>query len=261
MVFRVRLAGRREAAVLGETIEHVLADAVERVVAGTARGERGGHDRLVDERSEKVGNGRRVETVALGESVQRGERSAATVNRELLEQGLLVAMQEVVAPPHELLQSRAGGIGGRALVHERRAPFEHREELGQAQHVDSGCGELDRQRQAVHAADDLGRKLLRIRVRLEPRSRRPGSLEEQLHARRAEWSNRETRLARDMQRFPARGEDLNAGTVREEGRHDASCLVQDVLARVENDERARRSKPRRDAGERIGATDADDVRE
>src|SRR6185503_12830591 len=46
-VLGVRAAGGYEAAALGETLEHVLADRVEHVVAGGAAAEGGRHDRLV----------------------------------------------------------------------------------------------------------------------------------------------------------------------------------------------------------------------
>ena len=62
-VFGVRAPGGGEPTALGETPEHVLADRVEHVVAGVGAGERGRHDRLVDQRPNEIRDGGLVETV------------------------------------------------------------------------------------------------------------------------------------------------------------------------------------------------------
>jgi hypothetical protein len=80
------------------------------------------------------------------------------VDRKLLKQRLLVAVQEVVTPFHELLQRVPGGIGFRAVAEERRAPLENRDELREPEHVHTRGGELDPERQAVHLPDDLRRE-------------------------------------------------------------------------------------------------------
>ena len=102
-----------------------------------------------------------------------------------MEQRLLVAVQEVVAPLDELLQRGAGRVGGRAVAQERRAALEDRDELGEPEHVDPCGGELDRERQPVDATGDLGRERDSLAVRLEARPCRARTLEEQLHGRRA----------------------------------------------------------------------------
>ena len=104
---------------------------------------------------------------------------------ELLQQRLLVAVQEVVAPVHELLQCGARRIGSRAVAQERRAPLEDGDELRQPEHVHARRGELDPERQAVHPPDDLGSERGGVRVRLETGPRRPRPLEEQVDGRRA----------------------------------------------------------------------------
>ncbi len=76
---------------------------------------------------------------------------------ELLEQRLLVPVQEVVAPFHELLQCGAARVGGRAVAKERGAAVEDGDELREPEHVHTRGGELDRERQAVHPPGDLRR--------------------------------------------------------------------------------------------------------
>jgi hypothetical protein len=102
--------GRRRARRSRETLEHVLADRVEHVVAGGAAGERGRHDRLVDQRCNEIRDGRLVEAVPRCERDERRQGRAAAVNGQLLEQRLLVPVQEVVAPFHEPLQRGAGRV-------------------------------------------------------------------------------------------------------------------------------------------------------
>ena len=242
-VFGVRAAGGGEPAALGETLEHVLADRVEHVVAGGAAGERGRHDRLVDQRCNEIRDGRLVEAVPRCERDERRQGRAAAVNGQLLEQRLLVPVQKVVAPFHEPLQRGAGRVGGRAVTQERRAPLENGDELRETEHVHARGGELDRERQSVDAPGNLGSERDGLGVRLESGSRRARALEEKLDGRVLERRHGESRLARDVERFAARRHDPYLGTLREQRRRDPRCLVEHVLARVENDERFRISQP------------------
>ena len=167
-----------------------------------------------------------------------GEGRASAVNGKLLEQRLLVPVQEVVAPFHELLQRGAARVGGRAVAQERRAALEDGDELREPEHVHPGGGELDRQRQPVHPPDDLRRERDGLGVRLEPGPCRPRTLEEELDGRRAERCDGNAHFAGDVERLAARRQDPHPGTLREERRRDPRCFLEDVLARVENDERA-----------------------
>ena len=178
---------------------------------------------------------------------------------QLLEQRLLVSVQEVVAPFDEPLQRAAGGVGGRAVTQERRAPLENRDELLEPEHVHACGGELDRERQSVDAPGNLGGERESLRIRLEAGSRRPRALEEELDRRALERRHREPRLARDVERFAARRHDPHSGALREERRRDPPCLGEHVLARVENHERFGSSQPRGHACERVGAANVNGV--
>ena len=242
-VFGVRAAGGGEPAALGETLEHVLADRVEHVVAGGAARERGRHDRLVDQRGNEIRDGRLVEAVPRCERDERRQGRAAAVDGKLLEQRLLVPVQEVVAPFHEPLQRRAARVGGRAVTQERRAPLEDGDELPEPEHVHARGGELDRERQAVHPPDDLGGERDGLGVRLESGSCRARTLEEELDGRGRERRHGESHLARDVKRLAARRQDPRLRTLREDRRRDPRRLVEHVLARVENEESRRVAKP------------------
>ena len=67
---------------------------------------------------------------------------------------------------------------------QREAVVEPGRHLGDVVGVQPGGGQLDRQRQAVEAADDLGDQRPLIGVGLERRRHRAGPLDEQLHRRR-----------------------------------------------------------------------------
>ena len=180
---------------------------------------------------------------------------------ELLEQRLLVPVQEVVAPFHELLQRGAARVGGGAVAQERRAALEDGDDLREPEHVHARGGELDRERQAVHAPGDLRGERDSLGVRLESGPRRARTLEEELDRRGPERCDGQPHLACDVERLAARRQDPHAGHSARSVERDPRCLVEDVLARVENDERVRISKPRGHARERVGAADVDGVRE
>ena len=202
-VLGVSAAGGGEPAALGETLEHVVADRVEHVVAGDAARERHRHDRLVDQRGDEVRDGRLVEAVRRGDRDERGERRAAAVDGELLEQRLLVPVQEVVAPLDELLQRDAARVGRRAVAQERRAALEDGDDLREPEHVHARGGELDRERQPVHAPGDLRRERDSLGVGLEARPRRARTLEEELDGRERLGAERERRAARRTRASPA----------------------------------------------------------
>ena len=178
---------------------------------------------------------------------------------QLLEHRLLVPVQEVVAPFHEAPERRAGWVGDRAIAEEHRAPLEHGDELTETEHVHARGGELDRQRQSVDAPGDLAGERDSLRVGLESGTCRARTLEEELDSRGFERHYGEPHLARDVERFAARRQDPDLRALREDGRHDPRCLVEHVLARVEDEQNRCVTKPRSHARERVGAASVDGV--
>ena len=172
-----------------------------------------------------------------------GEGRAAAVDGQLLDQRLLVRVQEVVAPFDEPLQRGAGRVRGRGVAQERRAPVEDGDELRETEHVHPGGGELDRERQSVDAPGDLGGERDGLGIRLESGSCRARTLEEELDGRVLERRHGESHLARDVEHLAARRQDPGPGTLREDRRRDPRCLVEHVLARVENEESRCGPKP------------------
>ena len=114
-VLGVRLLRGGEAAAFVQTLVHVLADGVEHVVPRLAIGEGDEDDRLVDQRAEQVGDRWLVKTVSCCDSQQRRQGRAAPVHGELVKQLLLVRVQQVIAPAHEVLEG-AARVGRRPVV-------------------------------------------------------------------------------------------------------------------------------------------------
>ena len=71
-----------------------------------------------------------------------GERRTASVYRDMVEQGLLVGMQEVVAPFDECPKRGTPRIRGRPLVEKIEAAPDEGDELREPEHVDPRSGEL-----------------------------------------------------------------------------------------------------------------------
>ena len=140
------LLRRGQPAALGKTLERVVAHRVEQVVARVGARERDRDDGLVDERPEQLDHGHLVETVVGARRDECGERRTASVHRDMVEQGLLVRMQEVVAPFDECPERGTARIRGRPLVEELEAAPDEGEELREPEHVDPRSGELDRER-------------------------------------------------------------------------------------------------------------------
>ena len=182
-VLRVRFPGSREAAAFGKSLERIVAHRVEQVVACLGARERDGDDGLVDERAEQLDHGHLVEPVLGACGHERGERRTASMDRNVVEQGLLVRMEKVVAPLDEGPERGTARIGGRPIVEELQAPPDEREELREPEHVDPRGGELDRKREAVDETADLrGEPGVLVR-QLEARARRARTRGEELHGR------------------------------------------------------------------------------
>ena len=183
-----------------------------------------------------------------------------------MEQRLLVAVQEVVAPVDEPLQRGPGRIGRRGCRAgappgargSRRAP-----RARARSHV------RRRARSRAAARRRAGRSRPRARqprrpsrsraappARARGRAPRPASVPP-CRQPQPGAADRTRRLARDVERLAARRQDPHPGALRQERRRDARRLVEDVLARVEDDERAGVAKPRGHACERVGAANVE----
>ena len=153
------------------------------------------------------------------------------------------------------------GSDAELVVEQGAAALEDREELADPEHVHPGGGKLDRQRQSVDPPGDLHGERGGVVVRLEPGPRRPCALEEQSAAGEPSGSTGTPHLCGDVQCLAARRHDPHPGHARKEGLRDATRLVEDVLAGVEDDERGGVAQPRRHSGEQVRAAGVEDVRE
>ena len=186
-----------------------------------------------------------------------------------MEQGLLVAVQQVVAPFDEPLQRDPRRIGCRRLAQEGRPALEDRGELpspstftrAAASSIANGSPST---RRAISPATRQPRRPL------EPRPRRTRALEEQLHRRRAAppavigdgrgaTGTRASSATRSASRLVARIRTAGHSASSVDG--DPRRLVEHVLARVEDDERAASPKTRRHARQRVGAANVEGVGE
>ena len=183
-VLRVRPPRGGQAAALGQALERVVADGVEQVVARFFGREGDRDDRLVDERGEQVVDRRLVESVVLSHSEQRGARGAASVHGELVQQCLLVGVQELVAPVHERLKGSADRVGWRPVAELREVVLDERAELFEPEDVDARGGELERERESLHPAGDLGGERRGRGGQLESRPRGACARGKQLDRRR-----------------------------------------------------------------------------
>ena len=235
--FGMCAAGRREPAALGETLEHVLADRVEHVVAGGAAGERGRHDRLVDQRCNEIRDGGLVEAVPRCERDERrqgrrrrGGRPAAgaassrprATGRSSIPRALAARYGPGPRPGCHAGAPRAAQGWRRAPRARARSPARRRARSPAA----------IRQR----AARNLGSERNGLGVWLESGSCRAPALEEKLDGRGLERRHGESHFARDV------GASRLVARIRAAGRSartvDAirAASSAHVLARVENEE-------------------------
>ena len=136
----------------------------------------------------------------------RLEDPAAAEDAEPDEQALFLVVEQLVAPldrrPQRLLAlGQVAPAGGE----ERQPVLQPAEQLVRLEHLHPGGRQLDRERQAVEAAADLGQPAV---VAAEARQHGLRPLPEELDRRRLrERRERELALARDPERLAARGED------------------------------------------------------
>ena len=152
-----------------EQLARVLADRLEHAEALAV----GADEALVDERAERV-------EISAAHLLDRLERAAPDEDGEPAEERLLVVVEELDAPADRVAQrSVPGGGVARARGEELESVLQPSEHRRRGQHLDPRRGELDRERQVVEVAADLGDRVQVGLVRLEVRADRACPLEEQ----------------------------------------------------------------------------------
>ena len=182
---------------------------------------------LVDERLQRV-------EVCVHDLLGGLERAAAAEDGQPGEEPLLVCREQVVRPgdrrPQRLL-ARVGVAAGPEQVQSLRDPLD---DLCGCEHPDPGGGELERQRQVVQPAAQLGNRLVRLDAR--PRAEQLDRL------RLRERRHRVDDLAVDPQQLPAGDEQAQVRTGPQQRRqldrrldhllqvveHEQELLVADV---------------------------------
>ncbi len=103
------------------------------------------------------------------------QRCTAAMHGERVQQRLLVCVEQVVAPGDERSEGGARPFRSRTVAQQVEPPPHEREQLGEPVDVDTGGRQLDRERQAVQPAADLGHERRRLdrsaRTRASPRGR------------------------------------------------------------------------------------------
>jgi hypothetical protein len=87
---------------------------------------------LVDERGKELDHRHLVQPAVGARGDEWGERGASPVHRDMMEQGLLVHMEEVVAPLDERPERATARIRGRPLAEELQAVRDEGVELREA---------------------------------------------------------------------------------------------------------------------------------
>ena len=173
---------------------------------------------------------------------------------------------EQVERPADQLGERLVALGatGLGVVEQVEALPQPLGERGRADGARASCGQLDGQREAVDAPHDLGDGRRVLRVEREVGVRSGGTLDEHPHgghvrqlARRRRAGRHRERLdpthvlARQPEHLPARRQHRQVGADREHALGEAGDGDADVLAVVEDEQRAagragtRRATPRR----------------
>ena len=180
-----------------------LQDAVARPVGAAAHD----HHGLVDEPGEQV------ERVVLGRAVRaahavcRLEVEATREHRQPHEQRLLGLGEQPVGPVDRRGEALVPGQRAARATAEQPQPVQPPGHVEAAHHPHPRGGQLDRQRQAVESATDLGDRADGLVVEVEVRPAGPGAV-----ARTARWRPRRAAAAPagsaplDAERFPAGGQ-------------------------------------------------------
>ena len=220
---------------------------------------------VVEERSERV-------EVGAADLAERLQRTGACENRQPLEQRLLRSGQQVVAPldrrPQRLM---ANGQVAVSCGQELERTGDPRQDLRRREEVAPGRRELDRERDSVEQAADLGDGR-RVRFgQLESRVDRSGTGHEHRHgvvllelvepeagAGRLERRHGVDIFARKPQRSPARRHGAEPGRPGQQLR-DRGRRLENVLEVVENEQEVARSESceQRSAGFVVFVRDTD----
>ena len=184
------------------------------------------------------------------------EPEAASEDAQSREQLLLIRSEKVVRPLHQILHGAVTGNHRRLRAgQEIETLVETFSECGGTHGPDARRREFDRKGKAVEVADDLDDVTHIVRSEREPGTGRDGAFDEETRGRslrcdrrtgafigNREWSNAPYLLARESEHFPARGEDGHTGTPVEESLGERRDGAAQVLAVVEDQQRAPRSQ-------------------
>ena len=225
-----------------EPLAPVERERLQQVEPGDARRLVGdGHQRLVDEVREQIGDVLGGDVVARAHRFGRVERAAAGEHREPLEHAPLVVEEQVVAPLDDGAQRLlAGERGAGAAGEQPEAVVEPGRELADRDGPDPPGRQLDREREPVEpgadlADDDLGRPR-RARTRSSPPARSANSSTASSIAIDGIGHTVSPPMPSGS-RLVARIRRL--GHADEQRLGDARRLVDDVLAVVEHEQRGR----------------------
>ena len=232
---------------LAQALARELVDRFQHAVALAAV--RSDHQRLARQLGEQVGDAIPVEVLA-GTDRRGGLRRASSCeHRQSREKRSLVDGQQLVAPVDQrverLLPRQCGaasaGEQAKAVVQAREHPLERHG-------PDAGRGELDRERDAIEAgAESACDRMRRIGERevglFEPRTvdeerDRIGKRRIGIHVIRGERCQRKHLFAGRVEVLAAGREDGDARRMRQHRSGEARARVDQVLAVVEDDEKA-----------------------
>ena len=176
-----------------ESLERELADRLQHPEAGVREPDQAPvHQRL------------RYVQIGTADGLGRFQRAAAGKHREPREQALLVAREQVVAPCNRRPQGLLTRLGVPA-AHEQIEPLRKTlQDLGRGQHARPGRSQLDRERQVIQPAAQLGDVIAPLQLRALAEELDRLGLRQRRH--------RILNLAADAQQLPARHQNAEIRT-------------------------------------------------
>ncbi len=235
-------------------VELVAAEGAQRLQHPVARQVRVDelHHRLVDEVGEQERRPRAARLVRGAHRLDRVEAEAAGEHADLGEQLLLVGLEQVVRPRHQVVEVAMPGDHRRLRAREQVEAWI--EPLGQrlrAHHTHACGSQLDRQRQAVDPPHDAGDRVHVVGTQREPGTRRRRPLDEEPHGRRlthgrevgVDVGDRQRidppdLLSGETEHLAAGGEDREVGGRAEQAFDERRDGGAQVLAVVEHEQHA-----------------------
>ena len=277
-VLRVRSSGSCEAAALGKALERIVAHRVEQVVARVGARERDGDDRLVDERAEQLDHRHLVEPVlgarrrrAPGEAHRLGapRRGGAASSRPHAGGRSSTRRASRARRGSASDAGRSRSSSRRRLTRARSSASPSTLTRAAASSIASGRPSTRRLISAAsQASSSVSSKPGRAARARAVKSSTAGAATRVARSavRQRERVDDDSHLSQHMEHLAARGEHPHVRAVGEKCRDDARALLEDVLARVEDEDRVGVAKARDGARERVGAAhveglgdEADDV--